>query len=286
MEEWIHPSNFHCHSTFCDGHSHPEAYVEAALAQHFRACGFSSHSPLPFETSWNMSASDMPGYILEISRLKEKYSGRTEIYLGLEIDYLDETYNASIPFFRSLPLDYRIGSLHFLPWRSPLTEENMTCIDGPFAQFAELVKERYGGDIRRITRHFFEISMQMAEAGGFDIVGHADKIYMNGCLYPGFDLSADWYRQPFEDYVRLIAEKGYVMEVNTKHFLQKGQTYPLLNALKLIRECRIPVMVNSDSHVPALMNDGRNEVLALLREAGFRTTRELAGGTWQDMPIG
>jgi histidinol-phosphatase (PHP family) len=282
----MQPSNFHSHCTFCDGHGQPEDYVEAALARHFRAYGFSSHSPLPFETSWNMSACNMPGYILEINRLKEKYSGRTEIYLGLEIDYLDETYNASIPYFQSLPLDYRIGSLHFLPWRQPLTEENMTCIDGPFALFAAIVKERYGGDVRRITKHFFEVSMQMAETGGFDVVGHPDKIYMNGCLCPGFDLSADWYRKPFEDYVRLIAEKGYVMEVNTKNFLRKGQTYPSLNSLKLIHKLRIPVMVNSDCHDPALVNDGRDEVLALLREAGFRTTREPAGGTWRDMPIG
>ncbi|MDR2139319.1 MAG: histidinol-phosphatase [Tannerella sp.] len=285
MEECIQPSNFHSHCNFCDGQSQAEDYVRAALAQHFRAYGFSSHSPLPFETSWNMSADRMPEYILEINRLKEKYSGLMEIYLGLEVDYLDETCNASMPCYQSLPLDYRIGSLHFLPWQLPLTEANMTAIDGPFDRFAEFVKERYGGDIRRITKHYFEISMQMVEAGGFDIVGHADKIGMNGCLYPGFDPSADWYRKPFEEYVRLIAEKGYIMEVNTKNFRRKGQTYPSPGSLKLLHKHRIPIMVNSDCHVPALVNDGRNEILALLRETGFRTTRELAGGTWQDMPI-
>ncbi|MDR2042741.1 MAG: histidinol-phosphatase [Tannerella sp.] len=286
MEASIRPSNFHSHCTFCDGHSQPEAYVEAALAQHFRAYGFSSHSPLPFETSWNMPACDLDGYILEVNRLKEKYRGRMEVYLGLEIDYLDETYNASIPYFQSLPLDYRIGSLHFLPWRWPLAEGNMTCIDGPFDQFAALVKERYGDDVRRVTKHFFDTSMQMAEAGGFDIVGHADKICMNGALCRGFDPSADWYRKPFEEYLHLIAEKGYIMEVNTKNFLRKGQTYPSLDSLKRIHKLRIPVMVNSDCHVPALVNDGRDEVLALLREAGFRTTRERVGGTWQDLPTG
>jgi histidinol-phosphatase (PHP family) len=277
--------NFHSHCTFCDGHSQPEEYVKTALSLHFRAWGFSSHSPLPFETSWNMSACNLDGYIREISRLKEKYRGRIEIYLGLEIDYLDETCNASLPRFRSLPLDFRIGSLHFLPWRQPLAEENMTCIDGPFDLFVETVRERYGNDVRRITEHFFDTSMQMAEAGGFDIVGHPDKICMNASGCPGFDRSADWYRKPFEDYVCLIAEKGYVMEINTKNFLRKGQLYPATDTLKLIRKHRIPVMVNSDCHTPALANDGRNEVLALLREAGFRTTREPVCGTWQDIPI-
>ena len=107
-------SNYHSHCTFCDGRSTPEDFIKFAVAHGFRAYGFSSHSPLPFETFWNMSKDDMPEYLTEIERLKKKYSDRLEIYVGLEIDFLDESYNASIPYFRNLPLDYRIGSIHFL----------------------------------------------------------------------------------------------------------------------------------------------------------------------------
>ena len=118
-------SNYHSHCTFCDGRSTPEDFIKFAVAHGFRAYGFSSHSPLPFETFWNMSKDDMPEYLTEIERLKKKYSDRLEIYVGLEIDFLDESYNASIPYFRNLPLDYRIGSIHFLPIAQPLAEENM-----------------------------------------------------------------------------------------------------------------------------------------------------------------
>ena len=103
-------SNYHSHCTFCDGRSTPEDFIKFAVAHGFRAYGFSSHSPLPFETFWNMSKDDMPEYLTEIERLKKKYSDRLEIYVGLEIDFLDESYNASIPYFRNLPLDYRIRS--------------------------------------------------------------------------------------------------------------------------------------------------------------------------------
>ena len=113
-------SNYHSHCTFCDGRSTPEDFIKFAVAHGFRAYGFSSHSPLPFETFWNMSKDDMPEYLTEIERLKKKYSDRLEIYVGLEIDFLDESYNASIPYFRNLPLDYRIGSIHFLPIAQPL----------------------------------------------------------------------------------------------------------------------------------------------------------------------
>lgn len=68
----------------------------------------------------------MPEYLAEIDRLKKKYSDRLEIYTALEIDYLDETYNPSVPYFQELPLDYRIGSIHFLPISEHLSEENMS----------------------------------------------------------------------------------------------------------------------------------------------------------------
>ena len=93
-------SNYHSHCTFCDGRSYPEEFVRFAISKGFRAYGFSSHSPLPFETNWNMSATDMPEYLQEVNRLRQKYADQIEIYAGLELAFLDETYNASIPFFK------------------------------------------------------------------------------------------------------------------------------------------------------------------------------------------
>ena len=279
------PSNFHSHCTFCDGRSHPEDFIKFALSKHFRAYGFSSHSPLPFETFWNMSACDMGEYITEITYLKEKYSDLIEIYLGMEIDYLDETYNASIPYFQTLPLEYRISSIHFLPCRNPLIEENMASIDGPYSKFVHAVDHYYQGNIRLITEHFFRNSMLMVETGGFDIVGHLDKIYMNGCRHPDFDRQAAWYQKPLEACIDLIAEKGYIVEINTKSFVSKQQSFPHIDTLKLLHKHRIPVMVNSDCHAPDLINDGREQALYLLKEAGFKATHELVNGSWQDIAI-
>lgn len=278
-------SNFHSHCSFCDGRSHPEDFVLFAVARKFRAYGFSSHSPLPFETFWNMSAIDMPEYIAEINRLKKKFADTIEIYVGLEIDYLDPIYNASIPYFHELPLDYRISSIHFLPWRHPLSEENMVCIDGSYSDFEEGVKTHFDGSIRRTTEFFFDSSMQMVEAGGFDIVGHIDKIYMNGSRHPNFDLQADWYRKPFLELLDLVAEKGLIIEINCKNKTRKGQTFPHVDFYGELQKRNIPVMVNSDCHFPDLVNDGREETIALLKNAGFRTVRELADGKWNDFEI-
>lgn len=278
-------SNYHSHCTFCDGRSAPEDFVKFALSHGFRAYGFSSHSPLPFDTFWNMSKDDMPEYLTEIGCLREKYRSQIELYIGLEIDYLDETYNASIPYFRELPLDYRIGSIHFLPMSDALKEDNMVCIDGAFSEFESAVGHHFGGDIRRLVERFFVASMKMVEAGGIDIVGHMDKIYMNGHKCEGFSLDADWYRKPFFDYLDLIASKGLMVEVNTKNLTRKQQTFPHTQYLSQLQARNIPILVNSDCHFPDLVNDGREAAFALLREAGFETSRELIGGSWQDVAL-
>lgn len=276
-------SNYHSHSTFCDGRSSPEDFIKAAISNGFRAYGYSSHSPLPFETFWNMSRTDFPEYMTEINRLKKKYGHLLEIYAGLEIDYLDETYNPSIPYFREMPLDYRIGSVHFLSRPGELAEKNMVCIDGPYAEFATNVDKAYSGDIRKIVAHFYDSNLKMVEAGGIDIIGHLDKIYQNGHRYPGFDMDAGWYRKPFFECLDRIAEKGYMVEINTKNMIRKQQSFPHVRFYSLLREMNIPVLVNSDCHFPDLVNDGREEAFKLLREAGFRSTRELINGQWQDV---
>ena len=278
-------SNFHSHCTFCDGRKPAEDFVKSAIEKEFRAYGFSSHSPLPFETHWNMSKNDMPNYLAEITRLKKKYAGDIEIYLGLEIDYLDKTYNAAIPYFQSLPLDFSISSVHFLPVKYPLLNENMACIDGSYREFEISLQDNFEGNIRRITRYFFESSMQMVETGGFDIVGHIDKIYMNGIKHPDFDIQANWYQKPFLELLDLIAEKGNIVEINCKNKVRKGQTFPHIASYKEFKKRNIPVVVNSDCHQPDLINEGREDAIALLKEAGYKVTRELVGGKWQEVDI-
>jgi histidinol-phosphatase (PHP family) len=280
-----HKANFHSHCTFCDGRHEAEDFVEAAIHADFRAFGFSSHSPLPFETFWNMSAEDMPAYLEEIGRLKKTYQADIEIYAGLEIDYLDGSYNASLPYFRELPLDYRLSSIHFMPWRLPRLEENMICIDGSYETFEASVDRHYNSDIKAVVKEYFENSMKMVEAGGFDIAGHIDKIYMNASRHKDFDIEADWYQKPFLELLDLVAEKELIVEINTKNKLKKGQTYPHVNSYKELYKRKIPVIINSDSHYTDLIYSGIEETVPLLQEAGFRSTCELVNGKWEDVGL-
>lgn len=83
-------TNYHSHSLYCDGRAGMEDFVRFALSEGFTSYGFSSHAPLPFSTAWTMEWDIMDDYLSEFHRLKEKYAGRIELYIGLEIDYLNE----------------------------------------------------------------------------------------------------------------------------------------------------------------------------------------------------
>ena len=105
--------NFHSHTQFCDGHAPMEDFVKEAIAERFTDYGFSPHSPIPFESPCNMSMAAVDMYINEFYRLKNMYGDKINLYMSMEIDYLGTQWGPANEYFDTLPLDYRIGSVHF-----------------------------------------------------------------------------------------------------------------------------------------------------------------------------
>lgn len=270
-------TNYHSHCSFCDGKAPLEDFVKSAIAAGFTSYGVSSHAPLPFETRWTLPEEKVGEYLEEIVRLKEKYAGTIELYAGMEIDYLNEYQNPSIPYFRNLPLDYRIGSVHMI-----YTDEGeIIDTDTNPENFRRLLELYFRGDLRKMVECYLDASMQMVKAGGFDFIGHADKISYNASVCDPDILEKEWFRKRLYDYFACIAEKGLMMEVNTKAFLAKGCFFPQRCHFPLLKKLGIPLVVNSDAHRPELVNAGRMEALQALKEAGFQTVMELKAGKWK-----
>ena len=204
-------SNYHSHSLYCDGRAGMEDFVRFAVSSGFTSYGFSSHAPLPFPTAWTMEWDRMDDYLAEFRRLKEKYAGRIELYLGLEIDYLNEESHPAIERFRRLPLDYRIGSVHLLYD----DEGRVVDADLPADKFRQMVDRHFRGDVERVVRLYYERSRRMVELGGFDIVGHADKVHYNAASCRTGILDEPWYDRLVCDYFAEIARRGYQVEINT-----------------------------------------------------------------------
>lgn len=274
-------TNYHSHSLYCDGRAGMEDFVHFALSEGFTSYGFSSHAPLPFSTAWSMEWDRMDDYLSEFNRLKTKYAGRIELYIGLEIDYLNEESNPSIQRFRELPLDYRIGSVHLLY----NDRGEVVDVDVSADVFRKIVDEHFNGDLERVVRLYYGRLMRMLELGGFDIVGHADKIHYNAASYQIGLLDEPWYEQLMHTYFGEIAKRGYQVEINTKAYQALGTFYPNERYFTLLHDLGIRVQVNSDSHHPERINSNRLVALKALKQAGYETVMELYNGKWREMPI-
>lgn len=275
-------TNYHSHCLYCDGRANMELFIRFALSEGFTSYGISSHAPLPFPTAWTMEWECMDDYLSEISRLKEKYAGRIELLAGLEIDYLDEEHNPSSERFRSLPLDYRIGSVHML--RS--MEGRVVDIDTSPEKFRQSVDRYFAGDLDYVVCLYYTNSMRMLRAGGFDIVGHPCKMHYNASRYrPGLE-EEGWYNDLVSRFFEEIARGGYIAEINTKAYRDAGVFYPYERYFPLMKELGIRVQVNSDVHCPDLVNSGRPEALAALKRAGFSSVTEWKDGGWTEVEIG
>lgn len=274
-------TNYHSHCSFCDGRAPLEDFIKEAIRQGFTSYGVSSHAPLPYSTPWTMEWEGIPSYLEECARLKTKYASQIEIYAGMEIDYLNEDSNPSVPAFRELPLDYRIGSVHLL------YDDLGTIVDVDCSadKFRGIVDQYFSGDLVKVVHLYYQRLQRMVELGGLDIVGHADKMHYNASMYrPGL-LDEAWYDSLVSDYFAAIANKGYMLEINTKAFHLLGTFYPNERYFTLFKNLGIPVVVNSDAHYPQKVNDGRPEALKALRRVGYETVMELHAGRWQAVEL-
>lgn len=274
-------TNYHSHSLYCDGRANMEDFIRFALSEGFTSYGFSSHAPLPFSTAWTMEWDSMDDYLDEFRRLKAKYAGQIKLYIGLEIDYLNEESNPSVTRFRELPLDYRIGSVHLLyDDKGEIVDVDVTA-----DKFRRLVDKHFNGDLVRVVHLYYDRLMRMVELGGFDIIGHADKMHYNASAYhPGL-LDESWYDALIQEYFDAIARKGYIVEINTKSYLELDTFYPNERYFPVLLEKGIRVQVNSDSHYPERINNGRLQALMALQASGYHTVTEMYNNEWKDMPL-
>lgn len=254
--------NFHSHTQFCDGHAPMQAFAAEAVAQGFSHYGFSPHSPICIESPCNMQASVVDLYLDEVARLKAKYADKpTRFYASMEVDFLNDSHGPASDYFQRLPLDYIIGSVHFIPAQ----DGTFVDIDGHFDSFRRKTDTFFHGDIRYVVDTFFDQSIAMVHAGGFDIIGHYDKISHNAAHYkPGIEDEL-WFKNRVEELTDTIIKSGVAVEINTKAFAEHNRFFPSPTLWKRLKDAGVTILVNSDAHYPERINASRAEALAMLK---------------------
>lgn len=264
---------FHSHTEFCDGRATMEAFAREVVARGFTHYGFSPHCPLPIVSPCNMRREDVGRYLSEVDRIKGEYGGHCRFYAAMEVDYLGAEFGPSSREISELPLDYVIGSVHFVANR----KGRLVDVDGRFESFRRKMRDYFDDDIRYVCEAFYSRSAAMVEAGGFDIIGHFDKIGQNASYFqPGIE-DEEWYQALVSDLVeRIIShnarhpERPLTVEINTKAYADhSGRLFPHPRHWGRLAEAGVPLIVNSDAHVPALIDASREMAFSMLEQAGW-----------------
>lgn len=253
---------FHSHTEFCDGRAQMEAFAREAVRRGFTHYGFTPHSPVPIASPCNMTQENVPRFLAEVERIRRDYADSgCRFYAGMEIDYLGDEWGPASDYFRTLPLDYSIGSVHFIPSQ----DGEYVDIDGRYESFRRKMSEKFHNDLRYVVETFYSQSHRMLDAGGFDIIGHLDKVGHNASHHsPGIE-NEKWYLDLVEGLIDHVIDSGVTVEINTKAFVDHGhRLFPAERHIPRLLEAGVPMIVNSDAHVPALIDASRDYALALI----------------------
>jgi len=223
-------SNYHTHTTFCDGRDTPAAMVEAAVAKGFSALGFSSHSDM---------LADPAAYRAEIRELADINRGRIDVRLGLEAELAKPWSRVAGEY------DYVIGSCHFVAAPGGA----LVPVDHSPRLLAEGIRDSFGGDAVSFVKAYFE-AVRSTLSADFEIVGHPDLVRKFNAKHPFFDETASWYRDEVAATADAIAASGKLVEVNTGA-ISRGwldDAYPSPEFRTLLRARGVEFVLSSDAH--------------------------------------
>lgn len=277
-------TNYHSHCHYCDGKEPPRTHVDRAVKKGMFAFGFSSHSPVPFHTTWSMPLEKATNYTREIAQIKQEYARKIQIYTGLEVDYVPGTMGPNNRFIKNLGLDYTIGSVHFV---NRFSDDTPWEIDGQHKVFLYGLSQIFKGNIKLAVSRYFELTRRMLEEDRPDVLGHMDKIKIQNEEGQLFHEGETWYKQEVLRTLKVIAKSKVTVEVNTRGIYKKKthETYPSRWILEKLYEMNVPIQLNADSHHPDELTSHFETTAAMLKEIGFKYLRVLVDGKWQSLPF-
>jgi len=126
----------------------------------------------------------------------------------------------------------------------------------------------------------------MSKKGGFGILGHIDVIKKTNVNSIYFDETEKWYKDEIELTLLCISKNKQILEVNTGKVLNDPERiYPSPWILKLANEYNIPIMLNSDAHIPDRVDNYFEEAKTMIMGAGYTELKVLKGNKWEDEQI-
>lgn len=233
--------NYHTHTARCRHASgSEEEYVLKAIESGLKVLGFSDHTPFLFPGDYyshmRMYPDQLEDYVTSVLALKEKYKGKIDIRLGLEVEYYPDRMGGLFQLIAPYDIEYFILGQHWCgneqnePYNGRPTDDNA-------------LWERYCTQV-----------IEGMKTGLFTYVAHPDLLYFTG--------DPVFYRQQAARLCQGAKQYDVPLEINLLG-IRSERHYPREDFWKIAGETGCKVVLGCDAHAPAEVDDPASETKAL-----------------------
>lgn len=248
--------DYHTHTPLCKHATGTRAeYLAAAEVAGLLEIGVSDHTPWPegYDTDWRMNSSQFPVYKALVAEMRAIKSD-VKVKYALEADWVPGKMDEVLPLMANEPFDYVIGSIHYtdeLPFDNPDTRKAVWEAEGR----TEFIWNRY-----------YELMLEMVNAGCFNIMGHFDLPKKFGSIPP----DTIKINRMIEDILTAAEANCMAIEINTCGLRKPvKEMYPKFEVLKLAASKGVMLTFGSDAHAPAEVAANFADAITIAKEAGF-----------------
>ncbi len=256
-------TNYHTHHGIC-GHAYgtAEMYIINAIKNGVSILGFSDHSPSSRkgDKGHRMTMDDLDIYLDDINSAKSKYNEQINVHIGLEIEYLDDSFE----YYSHLKekVEYFVLGQHFVSM-----EDNKNKL---FSTYEFTDKEhlyKYSSTIRKALKEL-----------PITILAHPDLYLINYIKWDKHSLRVA------NEICKVCKETNTYIEFNANGLRREEintiygdiHPYPRLEFFKVVKEYNLPVVISSDCHHPSQVYDETMErAVKMAKEMGLNVVDEL-----------
>jgi len=223
--------DYHMHTRLSyDGTGDPEKMIQKALDLGLKEICFTEHvdfdpRPEPVKMDFDVNAYQQTYEHLDVPGIK--------IRRGMEFGILRDNQEDFKKALRRYPFDFVIGSMHFV-------------------DDFDIYEEEFWLDIspQEAERRYFDQLLDCVRAhDDFDVLGHITyigKLIANPCRRP---IGCTEYKDHVDEILRILAQRGKGIEINTSGFDRCGAYLPGVDYLRRFKELGGEIVtVGSDTH--------------------------------------
>ena len=247
-------ANYHTHTWRCNhAVGTEEEYVQAAIQRGLKTLGFADHSPYWFTgdyySGFRMKREQLPDYAAVIRGLRDQYSDKLDIHLGVEIEYYPAYFADTIAKLRDNGVEYLILGQHF-----------------PGNEIGERPASTPTEDEGRLSSYCHQL-MDALNTGKFTYLAHPDMFRFVG--------DAAVYRKHIRELCREANACGIPLEINLLG-LGENRHYPNPLFWQVAAEEGCTAILGCDAHKAEALLDVETEqrALALAAQAGIRVAEK------------